>query len=113
MGRRKTVSDADLLAAARGEFVKLGSAASTRDIARRAGVSESVLFQRFTSKAELFFAAMVPPAVDVEAVLATPRDTGPRDKFRPPDGYFRTLVAVLLPPPTRRSTSRTRPSPPR
>lgn len=101
MGRRKTVSDADLLAAARETFVKLGSAASTREIARRAGVSESVLFQRFTSKAELFFAAMVPPAVDVEAVLAAPRDTGPRERLEEIAirlmAYFRTLVAVLLP----------------
>ena len=101
MGRRKTVSDADLLATAREAFVKLGSAASTREIARRAGVSEAVLFQRFSSKAELFFAAMVPPAVDVEAVLAAPGGAGARERIEEIAlrlmAYFRALVTVLLP----------------
>jgi AcrR family transcriptional regulator len=63
MGRRRTISDEQLLAAARAAFVEKGPAASTREIARRAHVSEGVLFQRFGTKSELFFAAMVPPAI--------------------------------------------------
>ena len=64
MPRKKTVSDADVLKSAREVFIEKGFAGSTREIARRAGVSEGVLFQRYPTKAELFFAAMVPPPVD-------------------------------------------------
>jgi AcrR family transcriptional regulator len=46
MGRRKLVEDDELLAVARGVFVEKGIAASTREIARRAGISEAVIYQR-------------------------------------------------------------------
>jgi AcrR family transcriptional regulator len=65
MGRKKRISDADLLAAAREVFVKEGFGASTKEIARHAAVSEGVLYQRFATKDELFFAAMIPPPADV------------------------------------------------
>lgn len=61
MARPKTIADADLLEAARAVFVQKGMGASTRAIARRAGVSEGVLFQRYATKQELFFAAMALP----------------------------------------------------
>ena len=78
MGRRKRIEDDELLAIARDVFVADGFRASTREIARRAEVSEAILFQRFRTKPELFFAAMVPPAPDVEAILAAPQaDIGP------------------------------------
>ena len=69
MPRKKTISDDELLAVARSVFVEHGFGASTKEIARRAGVSEGVLFQRFPTKAELFFASMVPPALDLSARL--------------------------------------------
>src|ERR1035438_5507653 len=53
MGRNKSISDDDLLAAARRVFVEQGYAASTREIARRAGVSEGLIFQRFQTKEDL------------------------------------------------------------
>lgn len=102
MGRPRRIADDDLLAAARAEFVEAGIAAPTHRIAERAGVSEALLYQRFGTKAQLFFAAMVPPAVDVEALL-TPRDpaTPPMEHWRLLAGrmldYFRALVPVLLP----------------
>lgn len=65
MGRKKSISDADLLAVARTVFVEEGFGASTKEIARRAGVSEAVIYQRFATKDELFFAAMIPPPADV------------------------------------------------
>jgi len=68
MARRKTIPDERLLECARAVFVEHGASASTKEIARRAGVAEATLFQRFPTKAALFVAAMVPPAVDVEAV---------------------------------------------
>ena len=69
MPRTRTISDDELLAAARAVFVERGFAASTKEIARRAGVSEALLFQRYPTKAELFFSAMVPPAFAVSEQL--------------------------------------------
>jgi AcrR family transcriptional regulator len=76
MGRRKRVADDTLLAVAREAFVEKGLAASTRDIARRAGISEAVIYQRHPTKAHLFFAAMIPPALNVEGLFAAPADDG-------------------------------------
>src|SRR5258708_3027589 len=76
MGRTKTISDTDLLDAARRVFVEEGFAASTKAIARSAGVSEGVIFQRFTTKVELFFAAMIPPPADLNQLLHHPRSKG-------------------------------------
>jgi len=69
MGRHKTISDDDVLAAARRVFREQGHAASTRDIARFAGVSQAVLYQRFGNKDELFFTAMAPSAPDLEHIF--------------------------------------------
>ena len=62
--RPRHIDDATLLAAAREVFVEKGAAATTREVARRAGVSEGVLFQRYRTKADLFFAALEPPEAD-------------------------------------------------
>jgi AcrR family transcriptional regulator len=67
--RPKTISDEELLAVARKVFREHGRTASTRAIARQAGISEGVLYQRFGSKEGLFFAAMAPRAPDIEALL--------------------------------------------
>ena len=67
MGRIKQVSDDALLTAAREIFAEKGFGASTREIARHAGISEAVLYQRHKTKLDLFFAAMVPPPIDLEA----------------------------------------------
>jgi AcrR family transcriptional regulator len=86
MGRHKTISDDEVLRVARGLFREKGHTATTREIADAVGISEAVLYQRFGSKNELFFAAMHPTAPDVEEVL------GPKD---PPDDahqYLRTVV---------------------
>jgi AcrR family transcriptional regulator len=72
MGRRKLVEDDELLAVAREVFVEKGIAASTREIARRAGISEAVIYQRHPTKAHLFFTAMVPVALNVEDPLSEP-----------------------------------------
>jgi AcrR family transcriptional regulator len=69
MGRSKTISDEALLGAARAVFVRDGASGSTAEIARLAGVSEATLFKRFSTKAELFLAALTPPAADVAAII--------------------------------------------
>src|ERR1017187_8018515 len=76
MGRKKTISDADLLAVARTVFVSEGFGASTKKIARRANVSEGVIYQRFANKDELFFAAMIPPPADLTRMFRHSRLKG-------------------------------------
>lgn len=72
MGRHKTISDEGILAAARQVFLEKSHAASTREIAAVAGVSEAVLYQRFKSKEALFFAAMLGAGPDLTALLGPP-----------------------------------------
>jgi AcrR family transcriptional regulator len=101
MGRRKLISDEDLLATARAVFVEQGMAASTREIARRAGVSEAVIYQRYGTKADLFFRAMVPPTLDLEALLAEPAEGSPLEALERIAlgmlAYFRELFPILMP----------------
>jgi len=58
MGRSRTITNKQILEAAREVFLAEGFGASTIEIARRAGVSEGSIFKRFSTKDELFFAAM-------------------------------------------------------
>ncbi len=101
MGRYKTVSDGDVLAAARGIFREHGHAASTRDIARAAGVSQAVLYQRFGSKDHLFFAAMAPSAPDIADMLgpleptAAPREYLLQAMERMAD-YFAEVLPIAI-----------------
>ena len=101
MGRKRLVSDEQLLEAARQLFVERGLKASTREIARRAGVSEAVLFQRYETKADLFFAAMVPPNFDIRSCAAEPFSNQPgkrivHDLFHGMLEYFRAAAPVMI-----------------
>jgi AcrR family transcriptional regulator len=87
MGRYKTISDDDILCAARDIFREQGHTATTREIGQAAGISEAVLYQRFGSKDDLFFAAMAPKKPDIEQLL------GPKD---PPDDAHAYLHAVVV-----------------
>ncbi len=102
MSRPKTIAEEDLLSAAREVFIEGGFAASTKRIAKRAGVSEALLFQRYGTKADLFFASMVPPPMDMGVYITTAaagtdgRDTLERLAWAMLD-YFRAAVPMLLP----------------
>jgi AcrR family transcriptional regulator len=72
MGRHKLIEDDVLLAVAWKAFVERRIVASSRDIAHRAGISEAGIYQRHPTKAHLFFAAMVPPASNVEGLFSAP-----------------------------------------
>jgi AcrR family transcriptional regulator len=89
MGRHKTISDEEVLRIARDLFRARGHAATTRQIAEAAGVSEGVLYQRFGSKDDLFFAAMHPSGPDVEELL------GPTDPLEDAHSYLHTVVVRL------------------
>jgi len=101
MGRHKIIGDEQLLGHAKEVFLKGGAFGSTKEIARRAGISEATLFQRYPTKAALFLAAMVPPDVDVVGIVHAP--TARKD----PQGalteigtrmlaYFRNLIPTVM-----------------
>ncbi len=69
MPRKKTISDDEILAVARTVFLKEGVNASTRDIAKLAGISEAVIYQRFSTKEDFFFAAMKLPEARLDTIF--------------------------------------------
>lgn len=58
MGRPRSIDDATIIRAARDVFLEKGFSATTSEVARRAGVSEGSIFNRFGSKRQLFQRAM-------------------------------------------------------
>jgi AcrR family transcriptional regulator len=58
MARPTTITDDQILAAARRLFLERGLAVTTAELARQAGVAEGTLFNRFRNKQQLFRAAM-------------------------------------------------------
>src|SRR3954464_15739876 len=68
MGRPKTIEDSELLEVARRIFRQHGHTATTQDVAKAAGISEAVLYKRFNTKDELFFAALNQPAPNLAAL---------------------------------------------
>lgn len=101
MTRQKTISDEDLLAVARKVFREHGHVAPTREIARQAGISEGVLYQRFGSKEGLFFAAMVPREPDFELLLGpNPPQGDPRaflhDTLKRMAAHFSEVIPLAL-----------------
>ena len=59
MGRPRTIDNQEILDAAREIFLERGAVATTADVARRVGISQASIFKRFSTKQELFLAAMV------------------------------------------------------
>jgi AcrR family transcriptional regulator len=53
--RPRKIDDATILTAARALFLEKGPGATTKEVAAHAGVSEGLLFQRYKTKADLFF----------------------------------------------------------
>lgn len=89
MSRPKTISDEEVLQVAREVFRKRGHTATTREIADAAGISEAILYQRFGSKDDLFFAAMRPTGPDIEELL------GPADPLEDARKYLRSAIAKI------------------
>jgi AcrR family transcriptional regulator len=101
MARKRTIPDDSLLSAARACFIERGFAVPTKAIARRAGVSEGLLFQRYGNKAELFLTAMAPPpGAAFSAQLALAPVEGVAGLVALGEAmldYFRGIAEVLLP----------------
>jgi len=66
MARPSTITTEQILEAARATFLEHGLRATTAQVARRAGVAEGSIFNRFATKHDLFFAAMQPSLRDPE-----------------------------------------------
>jgi AcrR family transcriptional regulator len=66
MSRPTTISDDQILNAARTLFFEHGFGASTAAIAQKAGVSEGTIFKRFPTKVQLFRSAMGLPRLPFE-----------------------------------------------
>lgn len=83
MARPRTISDDQILEAARECFFEQGPAVSTDIIAERLGVSSQALFKRFHNKQELMLAAIAPcgPAPWIPLVEAGPDDRPLRDQL--------------------------------
>ena len=101
MGRHKTIPDAEVLGVAREAFRRRGFAVSGREIARLAGVSEAVLYQRFGSKDALFFAAMAPTPPDILRILGPEDPAGDarvwiRGAVERIEGYFEELLPLTV-----------------
>lgn len=58
MARTATITDEQILDAARQIFLEQGFSAPATDIAEKAGISSGSIFKRFSRKEDLFFAAM-------------------------------------------------------
>ena len=101
MGRPKTIETSDLLAIARDVFRKHGPTATTRHVAKAAGITQAVLYQRFKSKDALFIAALTQSAPGLNALSAidparhTPRSYLAIFAARTKD-HFRTAMPSIL-----------------
>jgi AcrR family transcriptional regulator len=69
MPRNKTITDDEIITIARTLFLKNGINASTRDIAKAAGISEAVIYQRFGTKEDFFFATMKLPKTELDSIF--------------------------------------------
>ncbi len=61
MARTTTITNEQILTAARKVFLEHGVAATAVDVANRAGISSGSIFKRYPTKEALFFAAMSEP----------------------------------------------------
>ena len=97
MGRNRTIDDDELLRVAREVFRGGGHTATTRDVARAAGISQAVLYQRFGSKEDLFLRAMTPELPDVNTLLGSYPPLGAKDHVRQIAERLVDFFASLLP----------------
>lgn len=86
MARPTTISDEQILEAARAVFLEHGLAATTADVAKRAGIAEGSIFKRYATKADLLKAAM---KIELDALDFLQTLVAARDEDDPRDTLFR------------------------
>ena len=99
MPRPKTVSDEEIVSAARDVFLERGPSAPLSEIAKRVGLSQPALSQRFGSKRQLLEAALMPRSLPawVAALEAGPDDRPFREQLVELAGSARRVLAEALP----------------
>lgn len=101
MGRPKTIETSELLAVAREVFRKHGPTATTRDVAKAAGITQAVLYQRFKTKDALFLAALtqhaasLAPLSGIDATKHSPKSYLALFAARAKD-HFRSAMPSIL-----------------
>ncbi len=102
MSRPQTISDEQILEAARQVFLEKGISATTAEVARRARIAEGSIFNRFATKQELFRAAVLPGFVEPPFLqrLNQHPDEDPRETLlavgREAIAFFRTLLPLIM-----------------
>src|SRR5689334_1970515 len=77
MARPRSITDEEILAAARRCFLERGASVPAAEIARELGVTHTTVFNRFKSKEALLLAALGPPEV---LPWAAKLDAGPDER---------------------------------
>jgi AcrR family transcriptional regulator len=80
MPRPRNITDEEILETARAVFLEQGARVSTAVVAKRIGISQAVLFQRFGTKENLLIEALKPPKNPKWAELLR---RGPDDRLIP------------------------------
>src|SRR3954471_9463570 len=103
MARPTTISDERILEAARAVFLEHGIAATTAEVAKRAGVAEGSIFKRFATKAELFKAAMQIEFEDpdfIRTLISARDEEDPRETLFQVGlqavGFFRRMMPLVM-----------------
>ena len=103
MARPSVIRDEQILQAAREVFLERGFSATTAEVARRAGVAEGTLFNRFATKRDLFHAAMRPDLEEPSFVAALERRVDEPDVRAVLEevgletiAFFRHLVPLIM-----------------
>lgn len=99
MARPRTVSDEDILAAARAVFLEHGAQASASQIAQAVGLSGPALFKRFGTKEKLFVRAMAPANMPAWVLhcQAGPDDRPIRDQLQDIGEQIQGFFVMMLP----------------
>lgn len=99
MGRKKTIDEQMLLDTARGVFLEQGVSGTTKEIAKRMGISEAAIFARYPTKTDLFVAALMSSHIDAENLIASEIDD-PREALIETGNrllrYFRSVIPMAL-----------------
>lgn len=101
MGRPKTIETSELLAVARKVFRQHGPTATTRHVAKAAGITQAVLYQRFKTKDALFLAALtqhaasLAPLTGIDAGKHSPKSYLSLFAARAKD-HFRSAMPSIL-----------------
>jgi AcrR family transcriptional regulator len=103
VARPTVISDERILEAARAVFLEHGIAATTAEVAKRAGVAEGSIFKRFATKADLFKAAMQVELDDpdwLRTLIAARDEDDPREVLYQVGlqavAFFRRLMPLMM-----------------